>query len=317
MIGNLFHRPNREEDLFAEAQALVDDGLDLEFVLALYPDDAEWLERLLDTGIVIGESFAEEVPSYYFEASLKNRFIDAGTEKAVRRNAPVSEPVAAVPAGPMAGLLRFQGMMAGTAVALLLGAMSVATLGMVTAGDSVPGDWNYAFKLAGERIEYSLSSGNDRVDVRLNHTFARIQELQKLNERGDVSPQVIEGLRHDLEKIDSLGPLDPVQQANARAIGEALSAVLDDVLEEQPELADQIEPTIAMAAAIADGAVTTVAEPTATPTEEPTATPDPSPTESPSLTPTAEAEESPSAEATEQPLEVEPAPAPEIEAPAE
>jgi hypothetical protein len=320
MIGNLFHRPNREEELFAEAQALVDDGLDLQFVLALYPDDAEWLERLLDTGIVIGESFAEEEPSYYFEASLKNRFIDAGTEKAVRRNAPVSEPVAVVPAGPVAGLVRFQGMMAGTAVALLLGAMSVATLGMVTAGDSVPGDWNYAFKLAGERIEYSLSSGNERVDVRLNHTFARIQELQKLNERGDVSPQVIEGLRHDLEEIDSLArqrPLDPVQQANARAIGEAVSAVLDEVLEEQPELAEQIEPTIAMAAAIADGAVTTVSEPTATPTEEPTATPEPSPTESPSPTPTAEAEESPSAEATEQPLEVEPAPAPEIEAPAE
>jgi TolA-binding protein len=211
-------------------------------------------------------------------------------------------------------------MMAGTAVALLLGAMSAVTLGMVTAGDSVPGDWNYAFKLAGERIEYSLSSGNNRVDVRLNQTFARIQELQKLNERGDVSPQVIEELRHNLEEIDSLAkrrPLDPLQQANTRAIAQAASAVLDDVLQDQPELAEQIEPTIATAAAIADGAVTTVEEPTPTPTDEPTATPEPSPTQLPDPTPTAAAAESPSPDATEQPLEVEPAPAPGIDGPAE
>jgi hypothetical protein len=306
MIRNLFQRPNREEELFAEAQALVDDGLDLQFVLALYPDDAKWLAPLLDTGIIIGETFAAEEPSYYFEASLKNRFVNAGAEKPARAHEPVREPVVVVPSGPAAGLIRLQGVMAGTAVALFLGTMSVLTLGVVTSGDSVPGDWNYAFKLAGERIEYSLSSGNERVDIQLNHTFARIQELRTLNERGEVSPRLIEEFRHELEEINSLTrdrPLDPIQQANARAIGESAQAILDEVKEQNPALTEQVESTKAVAAGIG-GTVTAIQEPTATPEPAtPAATAEPTETVEPDETaePTGEATGEPSV--TEQPVE--------------
>lgn len=291
MIRDLFHRPNREEELYAEAQALVDDGLDLQFVLALYPDDADWLVALLDTGVVIGETFAEEEPSYYFEASLKNRFLDAGAERVRRPAVPVQGPVTVVPSGPSA-VLRLQGMMAGTAVALMLGALGVVTFGVITAGDSVPGDWNYAFKMAGERVEYSLSSGDQRVNVQLQHVQARIREVNKLNEQGKVSPQVLEDLREELEEVDSLSrqqPLDRVQEASLRAIGEASSAVLNQVKEQRPDLADEADNVIAVAAGL--GTVTTLEEPspTPTPTPEPTATPTATPTPTPEPSATAEA----------------------------
>ena len=306
MIRNLFRRPNREEDLYAEAQALVDDGLDLQFVLALYPDDAEWLAPLLDTGIVIGETFAAEEASYYFEASLKNRFISAGLEKAARAHEPVREPVAVVPSGPAAGVMRLQSVMAATVVALILGATGVTTLGLVTAGDSVPGDWNYAFKLAGERIEYSLSSGNERIDIRLNHAEARVQELQKLNQRGHVSPGVLERVRHELEGVGNLTkgqPLDPLQQANAKAIGESVQAVLDEVKEQHPELAEQVDDTKAVAASIGGATVTVIDEPSPTPTPTPTETATEEPTDTPEPAETAEspATAEPTEEATEEP----------------
>ena len=45
MIRHLFERKaSAEAELLAEAQSLLDDGLDLDFVLGLFPDDAEWLE---------------------------------------------------------------------------------------------------------------------------------------------------------------------------------------------------------------------------------------------------------------------------------
>jgi hypothetical protein len=310
MIRNLFRRPNREEELYAEAQALVDDGLDLDFVLALYPDDAEWLAPLLDTGVVIGETYAAEEPSFYFEASLKNRFINAGMEKAARAHEPVREPVAAVAAGPAAGVMRLQSVMAGTAVAVILGATGVMTLGLVTSGDSVPGDWNYAFKLAGERIEYSLSSGDERIDIQLNHVQTRVQELQKLSERGEVSQDVLQKFRHELEEVNSLQrnrPLDPLQQASVKAIGEGSIAVLDEVAEQEPELVEDIESTRAVAAGLGGATVTVIDEPTPTPspTETATSTATASETAEPSASaePTGEGSEEPSS--TEQPVEAE------------
>ena len=50
MIRQLFERKaSYEAEVLAEAQALIDDGLDLDFVLDLFPDEADWLAPLLET----------------------------------------------------------------------------------------------------------------------------------------------------------------------------------------------------------------------------------------------------------------------------
>ncbi len=297
MIGRLLRRTNREDEVFAEAQSLIDDGLELSFVLDLYPDDADWLAPLLDTGIVIGESFAVEEPSYYFEASLKNRFIEAGMERAARAAAPVREPVAVVaPVPAPGGFLRFQSLMAGTAVAVVLGGLSVLTLGVVTSGDSVPGDWNYAFKIASERVEYSLSSGDARTDIQIQHSLVRIEEFQKLSEQGRISEANVHDVRKQIDQLASLvgdKDLDPVQRANAKAVTESASAVLKTAKVTQPELTDQIDDTIEAATNLA-GVITGVSAPSPTPTA--TASPTAEPSTTPSVTPSTTT--SPTASAT-------------------
>ena len=47
-------RPDPEAEIYSEAQALLDDGLDLEFVLSLFPDEAHWVAEMLETSAVIG-----------------------------------------------------------------------------------------------------------------------------------------------------------------------------------------------------------------------------------------------------------------------
>ncbi len=315
MIGRLLRRTNREGEIFAEAQGLIDDGLELSFVLDLYPDDAEWLAPLLDTGIVIGESFAVEEASYYFEASLKNRFVEAGVERATRAAAPVHEPVAVVaPVPAAAGFLRFQGVMAGSAVAIVLGGLSVMTLGVVTSGDSVPGDWNYAFKIAGERLEYSLSSGDARTDIQIQHSLVRIEEFQKLSEQGRISEENVQDVRKELDELGTLvgdKELDPVQRANVKAVSESASAVLATAKAAQPELSDEIDDTLAAAASLA-GVITGVSAPSPTPTK--TATPSPTSEQgTPTVTPTTD----PDASATPGTPVASETPVPATEAPSE
>ena len=138
-------RPGHDAELFAEAQALADDGLDREFVLALFPDDAGWLAELLDFSAEMKEAVASEPPSYYFEGSLKSKFLAAGRAAA---RAPEPQPVFA--------LSRMRTVAASMSVAMSAAVAGVISLGFVTAGSAVPGDWNYSFKLANERLEYTL-----------------------------------------------------------------------------------------------------------------------------------------------------------------
>jgi hypothetical protein len=271
-----------ETEIFSEAQALLDDGLDLPFVLGLYPDDTEWLEPLLTTSLAIGESYAADEPSYYFEGSLKSRFIAAG--QAARAPLPELAPVPATYSGSGA-LARMQTALAGAVVALTLGAMGILTLGFVTADQALPGDWNYAFKRTGERIEYTLSRGDARVNVQVDQSQTRVWELKRLDERGEVSAADIDKLRHVLEEVQTLArdnQLDDVQAAKVRAVGEAASAVLTGAAQKNPELAPAVEDALPIAAGL--GTVTTLDPVTPTPTPgtpESTAEPTPELTETP------------------------------------
>jgi len=282
-MKRLFDRqPGYDAALFAEAQALIDDGLDAEFVLALYPGEAEWLIPLLDTTGAIIDATRGEQPSYFFEASLKQRFLAAAREQQAR---PAPAPVPLFGAAPSNSSLRTA--FAGTAVAAAAAVVGVVTLGFVTAGQAVPGDWNYTFKLAHERLDYSLSSGGHRVDIQLGQTEARVQEIIQLSRGGTVSTGALENLEAEASQLADLARtngLDDLQKARLRSIGEASVKVLNDVSQKQQDLNPAVESAItSVTEAVAAGlggvkpAITPTEAPTATPTatETPAATADP------------------------------------------
>jgi hypothetical protein len=314
MIRRLFERkPGYEAQVLAEAQALIDDGLELDFVLGLFPEDAAWLEGMLETTAAIEQACAAESASYYFEASLKARFLAAA-------NQPAPAPVI-LPAPHYSGA---RTAIASMGVVSAAAAVGVLALGFVTADDAVPGDWNYAFKLANERLEYTLSRGDGRVDVQLRQTEARVYELQRLANNGNVSVATLERLQREARALAELAkeqPLDDVQKARARSLAEQGSAVFTEA-RKQPD----VDPAKVDAAAAAfndavatalGGPVKELPTPVATPTAEPTATgtpaatatpepgetPTPAPTSTETPTPDATATPGASTTATTQPQE--------------
>jgi len=277
MIRRLFDRkPGYEAQVLAEAQGLIDDGLDLEFVLGLFPDEAEWLEAMLETAGSIEAAYATEPASYYFEASLKSRFLAAAERPAP---APLSFPV------PQYSPARTA--VASMSVVSAAAALGIMALGFVTAGDAVPGDWNYTFKLANERLEYTLSRGDGRVDVQLRQAENRVYEMQRLADKGNVSVGTLESLQREARALAELSrtqPLDDVQKARAKSLAEQGSAVFTEA-RKQPE----IDPARvdAAAAAFNDAVATALGVPVSelpvvTPAATATATP-------PATTPTAAA----------------------------
>lgn len=274
-------QPGYDDALFAEAQALADDGLDREFVLGLFPDDAEWLGGLLDFSAELKDAIASEPPSYYFEGSLKSKFLAAGRAAA---RAPEPPPVFA--------LSRLRTVAASMSVAMSAAVLGAVTLGFVTAGNAVPGDWNYSFKLANERLEYTLSRGDSRIDIQYRQAETRVQEIRVLSSRGNVSVSDLASLEREARSLADLArsqPLDEDQQKRQLAITNAASAVLADTSQKQPALA---VPVAAAAAAVKDAATALppLPSPTATPTATTTvtATAEPSPSATPSGTGTPE-----------------------------
>lgn len=297
MIGRLFARkPDAYAEMFAEAQALLDDGLDLDFVLGLFPDDAERLKGDLDFAADLSAAFESEAPSFYFEASLKSKFVAAGRS--------VAQPIAPSAFSPFRTAVASMGVLAGA------GIIGVLSLGFITAGNSVPGDWNYSFKLANERLQYALSSGDERVDIQLKQAEARVYEIRTLTERGDVSPNDIQRFRTEAQGLADLARnqnLDDVQRARLVGIAGTSQVVLKDARTTKPAL----EPSVNAAAAAVNAAVsalsptpaatataTATATTTSTATAEPTASTTPTP---PTATATATSEPSPTATHTPPP----------------
>ena len=305
MIRQLFERkPSYEAQVLAEAQSLLDDGLDLDFVLGLFPHDEEWLEGMLQTSAAIEAAYAGDSASYYFEGSLKAKFLAAA-------NRPAPAPIV-LPAPQYSGARTAVASMGVVSAAAGIG---VLALGFITAGDAVPGDWNYTFKLANERLEYTLSRGDGRVDVQFRQTENRVYELQRLTRRGDVSVSTLESLEREaraLAELSKIQPLDDVQKARAKSLAEQGSAVFTEA-RKQPEIdAARVD---AAAAAFSDAVATALGapvhelptatataspepEPTGTGTPEPSATAEPTGTPTPDATGTSTAEPSQTAEAS-------------------
>jgi hypothetical protein len=284
-MRNLFERkPDYQATIFAEAQALADDGLDRDFVLGLFPDDADWLAGLLHFTEAIEDVYAGEAPSYFFEASLKSKFLAAA------RTAP-----APTPQFTFGG---FRTAVASLSVVTSAAAVGVLALGFITAGNAVPGDWNYSFKLANERLEYTLSRGDSRIDVQFRTVQNRVEELRIKSARGDASPEDIASFEREARALIDLAhtqQLDDFQITKAKGLGAQGAIVLKDVQQKQPEL----NPSVSAAS----DTISQLTElPTPSPTPAPTDTPTPAPTDTatpgPSATSTPEATPSPSSTPT-------------------
>lgn len=291
-MRRLFDRnPGRQAQVFAQAQALLDDGLDVTFVLELFAEDADWLTPLLHTSRATQEAVAAEAPSYYFEASLKAKFLAAGAAAARERRNEAPVPPALVPEPAPGGFARLRAAAAGFTVVGASLALGVLTLGFVTAESAVPGDWNYSLKMAQERLQYTLSSGDQRVDVQLRQTEARVYELQRQASKGNVSAAAIERLQREASELAQLAtkhPLDEVQKARLKSIGEASSAILTDVGERRAALQPKAKDTIdTVNNAVAAGTGISV-NPLPTPAADPATPPVLTPTEPPATATTAE-----------------------------
>jgi hypothetical protein len=275
--------PGARDALYAEAQSLVDEGLELSFVLGLYPEDADWLAPLLETAGRVSEAYEATEPSFYFESSLKAKFLGAARVR--------FEPERVGAGSRVKRAFAAGSVMAGA------GAMAVLTLAFLTSGAALPGDWNYGFKLTQERLEYALSRGSGRLDAQIRQTEARVQEVQALASQGEVSPSVLQELldetvqlRAEIER-EKASAQEPGRQEKLRKLtDEGTTAVralpASPPLEQKAaSVARALEDT-AQAAGIGPVATLTpepepAPEPTATPTEAPSPTATPSPTPAP------------------------------------
>lgn len=262
-MRNLFRpRPGHEAAVFAEAQSMLDDGVAFDEVLRIFSNDAPWLKPLLETTDGLDAALEAEPASYYFHASLKSRFLEAANE---RRYRPAARRQSAV-ASKTRTLAASATVLASTAAA------GVVTLGFVTADGAVPGDWNYSFKLAHERVEYALATGDDKTNLQIHQAQARVYEIQVLTSRGNVSEDQIRKLQDEAAQLraqyEKQGPtLDEVQRTQLRALQDLSTVVLNQAQEKN----DRVKPAAsaalnAVTEAVAAGAGTTVSipEPTAT-----------------------------------------------------
>lgn len=276
MIRQLLERKaSYEAETLAEARALLDDGLELDFVLGLFPDDVDWLEGMLTVSEQLDAAYVGDSASYYFEASLKSKFLIGSRE--ARPVVPVLVPA------PVFSPVRTG--LATVSVGAVAAAVGVLALGFITAGNAVPGDWNYTFKLANERFEYTLSRGDSRIDVQLRQAENRVMELKRQSERGDASPQQVERLQSELDNLTELArhqEFNDVQKGRVEVVAKVATNVLTDVSQKQPNI-----DVSAASAAVADtlsaalGGSTVVSEPTATATASPALEPSPSTTTTP------------------------------------
>lgn len=310
-------QPTREDEILAEALGLLDDGLDAAFVAGLYPEDEEWLAPMLGVTTIIGETYDAE-PSYYFEASLKAKVLAASRDRTAQ--------------APVPGFFNtFRSAAAGATVMAGAALFGVLTLGFVTADQSVPGDWNYTFKLAGEQFRYSLSQGEGRIDLQIEFTENRVAEInKKLEAGGAVSPGDIAKVEREARELaarlnSSTAVDDGARRARLTELGERSTTVLSAAKDLGIELESPVDSAILRVnEAVVAGSggtsllpdptatptATVTVEPTETPTPEPTATATPEPTETPEPTATPEPptetptpEPTPEAEATAEPLE--------------
>jgi hypothetical protein len=317
-----------ETALETSLQALREGRADVDACLAQHPEHAEALRPLLIAASKLIATYDAAAPSQDFAAAARERFRVATGER-------LSEAFDVEPAPSFFAAARIRFLMAaqklrlsesavagparrvpvfgtvyraaGAAAAALVLFAGVSGYTVASASNALPGDSLYGVKLQTERVRLALAFTEDaKRDVRLDIAAERVDELEKLTEKGRIiGPGVIDRLKSDTEPlVDDLDSddLDPGELQRVHAITEKSKSVLEAVEvepEAQPLLAETkalvenaaVESGVKILAASDPGALITpqipleTAEPTETP--EPTAVPDGSATPETSPEPTA------------------------------
>ncbi len=324
-----------EERLDVCIEALRTGRLTLEQCLALYPDDAPRLQPLLltvvdlahayhvqpraafardarerfllATGEPLREAFGQVQPPQGFVRIARQRFLNAARQMLPGPSGP-ARPAVALP------WMRLPAPALSGALTVALAFFAFAGFAFGTAGDALPGDWNYPLKRATENARLALSFDDDaRQNLEIAFAEERLEEIEKLAKRdGRVSEDALASLASQTRRLRESLPSITSQQTRSRLISlterqQDILAVVEDRVE--PAAQDELAQAQEIAAEIRTSVAQTLATPSPTPAAavtSPEATVTPEGSASPTATEAAgtpvPTEETPEATATPTPL---------------
>lgn len=191
MLGLRAHSHERElaAALAASLDAVQSGAASVEDCLLRYPALAAELEPLLRASACV-QLLGRVAPTEQARLDARYAFMQA----AARRARPA--PVVPHPAVQKRAWLALAP--AGVA-ALLFAIIAVPVLGSIDSG-SVPGDWNYSFKRATERVRLALTTDPaERRLLRIEFASRRLREIERLSSHGqlDAHRPEVAALAHD------------------------------------------------------------------------------------------------------------------------
>ncbi len=271
----------RFEDILAECLEAANTGrLTIDECLALYPHLRDRLEPLLRFGHQLSQASFPEPDSTFREAA-RERFLAAAQAGAVapqqrRRLLPALHmprrwswrPLFSAQMGRPVGWRRAALTMA---AALLLGCIGFSSFAVVSAGDSLPGDWQYPVKRLTERARLTFTFGEDaRRDYRISLAEERLHEVQGLASRQDrisestlaqlvdATEPLVKALEPDsvpTDQIQRITDLTAEQTATLDRVGPLVESKAADELAEARVVSSEgyDKAVVALAAARAEG----------------------------------------------------------------
>jgi len=243
----------RFEDVLAECLEAVNTGrFTIEECLARYPHWDDRLEPLLRLGYQLSQASFPEADSTFRETA-RERFLAAAQAGAVapqqrRKLLPALHmprrwswrPVLSAPMGRPVAWRRVALTMA---AALLLGCIGFSSFAVVSAGDSLPGDWQYPVKRLTERTRLAFTFGdNARRDYRISLAQERLHEVQQL---ASGEHQIDESVLRQL--VDSTEPL--VKALEPDSVPTDQIQRITDLTAEQKVTLDRVGPLVEAKAA--------------------------------------------------------------------
>ncbi|HEY8819816.1 MAG TPA: DUF5667 domain-containing protein [Dehalococcoidia bacterium] len=245
MLGIRRHNRERElaDALSASLEAIRGGGSSVDDCLQRYSSLAAELEPLLNAGSRM-QALSRITPNE--QARLNARFALMRSAAASRR--PVSiMPRAAVRRRSWLALAP-----AGIAV-VLFAAVAVPVLGSIDT-NAVPGDWNYSFKRATERVRLAIATDpTDRRLLRIEFARRRLTEIERLSSNGQVDVHageitaLIKNYSSDLSQVATAAQTQGLIQSSEKQQLEAVTSQAQAVLQPIAENATQDKPVKAVA----------------------------------------------------------------------
>lgn len=223
----------------------------------MHPRDASRLEPLLRTALRLGDSFAIEPPASLVEGRRErllntafrslDELVAEGPRpsfvlRARRRFQAAAQLMAerrhrlSLPAWNRSPYLR---PLAGAMATVLLAFSGFGVFAVITAGDALPGDWQYPVKRMTEDVRLTLAFSDDaKRSVKLDVARERLTEIEKLAEKGKpIGGDLLQDLKG---QTDSL-----VSQLNPSAARISEANEIAELAKEQQEVLGRVESLVA------------------------------------------------------------------------